>query len=149
MKKYFVLEHAGNIIMLDVKDITINEDMIAINTDDDAPEDYHKIQYFHHITYGNFLGVIKVRRKNISKRGETPVYTPSWKYEPNPEGGFICFDAYDDNNVYESYRETGIDLFLNKNIENNCFIELQDDDAARLWIEAMRQEYTVRGEEKW
>lgn len=156
MKTYFVLNHAGNIIMLGVRSIKKYEDIISINNDEDS-EDYKSQYYFHTVEFDEFLAPIKIRQQKIdpqtgeviwsAKKNQEYILKPAFKYEPLEGGGFICFDLWG-KKCQELYREKDIEIIYNeKQDKSKFFIEFEDDDAALLWIETMRDEYHVRGEE--
>lgn len=155
MKQYFILNHVGNIIMLDVRNIKKCEDIICIDNDSDS-DDYKLQHNFYTIEFGNFLGVIKLRKRKVnpetgmtvmnSSKTKNYVIKTMWRYEPNPEGGFICFDTWGEEEK-ETYREKSMEIIYNEKNKDKYFIEFEDDEAAKLWIETMRDEYSVRGDE--
>ena len=125
MKKYFVFENMGDVIIAEVKSVNRKEEILLFNTDTNNEK------YFYEVVFGNFYKVIYAHKDGESE--------PVNIYYSLPGGGFSVVQNYRKDE--EPFIKKKICLILNPNREKKYFLEFPDDNAAELWVEAVRGDY--------
>lgn len=135
MKEYIVFKEAYDIFMADVASKEKDENVALM-------DDSGNISFYTNVVLGSFVEPIQFSqgyRSNLRIERDVRVLEG---------GGFftkkLVYHENDDTPSDQSYQVRNI-IMLDNDSNKSAFLQFEDDDSARLWVETMRSEYNERG----